>query len=256
MNEQTPQPDGMRAGPRQLKRTARPARGLVRGRWGTPTCATPLPISVTATPPRCGTFVSSNNNEQKHSHHTAMSTTATTTAIRTKWALDPTHSELAFKVKHLMISNVKGEFQKFNASIEAVGTDFQHARVQATMDASSIFTNEENRDKHLRSADFFNAEQHPHLEFNGTAMDFLGDNEYKLRGDLTIKGITHPVTLDVEFGGRNTDPWGNEKLAFELHGRINRKDWGLNWNAALETGGVLVSDEVRISAELQFVKQA
>jgi polyisoprenoid-binding protein YceI len=87
-------------------------------------------------------------------------------------------------------------------------------------------------------------------------MDFLGDNEYKLRGDLTIKGITHPVTLDVEFGGRNTDPWGNEKLAFALNGRINRKDWGLNWNAALETGGVLVSDEVRISAELQFAKQA
>ncbi|MBL8012169.1 MAG: YceI family protein [Flavobacteriales bacterium] len=185
-----------------------------------------------------------------------MSTTATTTAIRTKWALDPTHSELVFKVKHLMISNVKGEFQKFNASIEAVGTDFQHARVLATMDASSIFTNEENRDKHLRSADFFDAEQHPHLEFKGTAMDLLGDNEYKLRGELTIKGITQPVTLDVEFGGKNTDPWGNEKLAFALSGKINRKDWGLNWNAALETGGVLVSDEVRISAELQFVKQA
>lgn len=186
-----------------------------------------------------------------------MNTTATTaTATRTKWALDPSHSELSFKVKHLMISNVKGEFQKFNASIEAVGTDFNHARVHATMDASAIFTNDENRDKHLRGADFFDAEQHPHLEFNGTRMEHVSGNDYTLTGDLTIKGITKPVTLAVELGGINTDPWGHEKAAFALSGRIDRKDWGLTWNAALETGGVLVSDEVRISAEVQFTKQA
>lgn len=183
-----------------------------------------------------------------------MNTTATSITTRTKWALDPTHSELSFKVKHLMISNVKGEFKKFDASIEGVGNAFHSARVQATIDASSIFTNEENRDKHLRSADFFDVEQHPSLEFTGTAMEHFTGNEYKLSGDLTIKGITKPVTLDVEFGGQNTDPWGNEKLAFSLSGKIDRKDWGLTWNAALETGGVLVSDEVRISAELQFVK--
>lgn len=185
-----------------------------------------------------------------------MNTTDTATATRTNWLLDPTHSEVNFKVKHLMIANVKGAFQKFNASIEAVGTDFANARVQATLDASSIFTNEENRDKHLRSADFFDVEQHPHLQFTGTRMEHKGGNDYTLTGDLTIKGITKPVKLDVEFGGKNTDPWGNEKLAFALSGRINRKDWGLNWNAALETGGVLVSDEVRIGAEVQFVKQA
>ena len=185
-----------------------------------------------------------------------MSTTATTTAIRTKWALDPSHSELAFKVKHLMISNVKGEFRKFNASIEAVGTDFSHARVHATMDTTSIFTNDENRDKHLRGADFFDTEKHPSLEFNGTAMEHMSGSDYKLTGDLTIKGITKPVTLDVEFGGTNIDPWGNEKMAFSLNGKIDRKAWGLNWNSALEKGGVLVSDEVRITAELQFVNKA
>lgn len=184
-----------------------------------------------------------------------MSTTATTTATRTKWALDPSHSELVFTVKHLMISNVKGEFQKFNASIEAVGTDFSHARVHATMDAAAIFTNDENRDKHLRGADFFDAEKHPHLEFHSTGMEHVSGSDYKLTGELNIKGITKPVTLDVEFGGITKDPYGNEKAGFSLSGKISRKDWDLNWNAALETGGVLVSDEVRINAEVQFVKQ-
>lgn len=185
-----------------------------------------------------------------------MSTTATPTTTRTKWTVDPSHSEITFKVKHLMIANVKGEFQKFNASIEAVGTDFSNAKVRATIGAEGISTNDANRDKHLRSADFFDAGSHPHLEFVGTAMEHVGDNDYKLTGDLTIKGITKPVTLDVEFGGKNTDPWGNEKLAFSLNGKIDRKEWGLNWNSALETGGVLVSDEVRIGADVQFTKQA
>ena len=186
---------------------------------------------------------------------TATSTTTSSPTTRTKWAMDPSHSEITFKVKHLMIANVKGEFQKFNASIEAVGTDFNHARVHATMDAAGIFTNDENRDKHLRGADFFDVENHPHLVFNSTGMHHVSGNDYKLTGDLTIKGVTKPVTLDVEFGGMNKDPWGNEKMGFSLSGKINRKDWGLNWNAALETGGVLVSDEVRINAEVQFTKQ-
>ena len=181
--------------------------------------------------------------------------TATATTTRTRWIVDPSHSEITFKVKHLMIANVKGEFQKFNASIEAAGADFKHARVHAKMDAATIFTNDETRDQHLRSADFFDAGNHPHLEFTGTGMQHVSGNDYKLTGELTIKGATKPVTLDVEFGGMNKDPWGNEKMGFSLSGRINRKDWGLNWNAALETGGVLVSDEVRIHAEVQFTKQ-
>ncbi|MEK7256257.1 MAG: YceI family protein [Bacteroidota bacterium] len=173
----------------------------------------------------------------------------------TKWVIDPSHSEITFRVKHLMITNVKGEFRKFNAEINAAGTDFTTASVRATIDAASIFTNEENRDTHLKSADFFDVENHPELTFEGTSFKNTGGDDYKLTGNLTIKGITNPVTFDVEFGGINKDPWGNEKAGFSLTGKINRKDWGLNWNAALETGGVLVGEEVKIGAEVQFVKQ-
>jgi polyisoprenoid-binding protein YceI len=183
------------------------------------------------------------------------STVATAPTTKTKWVLDPTHSENNFKVKHLMISNVKGEFRKFTAEINAIGTDFANASILANIDASSIFTNEDNRDNHLKSADFFDTENYPELTFVGTSFEKTGGDEFTLTGDLTIKGTTKPVTLDVEFGGINKDPYGNEKAAFSLTGKINRKDWGLNWNAALETGGVLVSEEVKISAEMQFVKQ-
>ena len=171
-----------------------------------------------------------------------------------KWVLDPSHSELLFKVKHLMISNVKGEFRKFSAEIG--GEEFTKAPITVSIDAASIFTNEENRDAHLRGADFFDLENHQELTFVSTAFKQVDDENYRLTGLLTIKGISKEVTLDVEFGGVNKDPWGNEKAAFAVSGKINRKEWGLNWNAALETGGVLVSDEVRINAEVQFVKQA
>lgn len=185
---------------------------------------------------------------------TATATTSST-STKTLWAIDPAHSEITFKVKHLMIANVKGAFKTFSAQIETPGTDFTKANIAVEIDAASIFTNEENRDNHLRSADFFDVEKHPTLNFVGKEFSAKGD-DHTLTGELTIKGITHPVTLDVEFGGISKDPWGNEKAGFTVSGKINRKDWGLNWNAALETGGVLVSDEVRISAELQFVKQA
>ena len=179
--------------------------------------------------------------------------TATETTTRTTWNLDPSHSELVFKVKHLMITNLKGEFRKMNASIEMIGDDLSTAKAKVTIDAASVFTNDENRDKHLRGADFFDVEQHPEILFESTS--FLGNSsDCKLTGNLTIKGVTKPVNLSVEFGGANKDPWGHEKMGFSLTGTINRKDWGLNWNAALEAGGVLVSDEVRIAAEVQFVK--
>ena len=174
----------------------------------------------------------------------------------TKWVLDPTHSELTFKVKHLMISSVKGEFRNFNATITSAGTDFSKATVSVSIQADSIFTNNDDRDGHLKSADFFDAENHKEISFTGTSFTKLDDENYQLKGNLTIKGVTKEVSLDVEFGGVNKDPWGNEKAGFSLSGKINRKDWGLNWNAALETGGVLVSDEVKINAEVQFVKQA
>ncbi len=176
-------------------------------------------------------------------------------SAKTKWTLDATHSELAFKVRHMMITNVKGEFRKFEGSIVAHGTDFSESSIDLTIDAASIFTNDDTRDGHLKSADFFDVEQHPTLTFLGKSFKKLHDDEYKLKGILTIKGISKEVTLDVEFGGINKDPWGNEKVGFSVEGKINRKDFGLTWNAALESGGVLVSEEVKISAEVQFVKQ-
>lgn len=171
-----------------------------------------------------------------------------------KWVLDPTHSELTFKVKHLMISNVKGEFKSFTATIDE--EDFIKGSVNVNIDASSIFTNNTERDNHLKSADFFDAENHPSLTFESMKFSKVDDDEFKLKGLLSVKGISKEVELDVEFGGTNKDPWGNQKAGFSFSGKINRKDWGLNWNAALETGGVLVSDEVKIGGEVQFVKQA
>lgn len=171
------------------------------------------------------------------------------------YKIDAVHSQVGFKVRHF-VAKTAGRFTKFEGVIKVDTADIGKSSVEVSIDAASVNTDNEGRDKHLRSADFFDVEQHPHLHFTGTDMKHVGGNDYTLTGDLTIKGITKPVTLEVEFGGKNTDPWGNEKLAFALNGRINRKDWGLNWNAALETGGVLVSDEVRLSAEVQFVKQA
>jgi polyisoprenoid-binding protein YceI len=176
--------------------------------------------------------------------------------LSTKWVLDPTHSELLFKVKHLMITNVKGEFRNFSAGILSEGNNFEKAKLSVRIDAASIFTNNNDRDAHLGSGDFFETEQFPSITFEGTSLEKTAGEDFQLTGLLTIKGVTKSITLDVEFGGINKDPWGNEKAGFSLEGRINRKDWGLNWNAALETGGVLVSEEVRIQGEVQFVKQA
>lgn len=175
------------------------------------------------------------------------------TTKKVVWTLDPTHSEVTFKVKHLMISNVKGEFKNFTATVD--GEDFEKAKIGASIESASIDTNNADRDGHLKSADFFDVENYANLTFESTSLKKTDDYEYKLTGLLTIKGVSKEVTLDVEFGGVNKDPWGNEKAGFSLEGKINRKDWGLNWNTALETGGVLVSDEVKLQAEVQFVKQ-
>ena len=168
--------------------------------------------------------------------------------MATKWNLDTTHSEITFKVRHMMISNVKGAFNTFTAEVEAEDDTFKNAKVSATIQTDSIDTNNADRDTHLKSADFFNAEQNPTITFESTS---LADD---VTGHLTINGVTKPVQLEVEFGGINQDPWGNTKAGFTFEGKIKRSDFGLNWNAALETGGVLVSDEVKISGELQFVK--
>lgn len=176
------------------------------------------------------------------------------TTAKTKWVLDPAHSELTFKVKHMMIANVKGEFKNF--SVEVDGDDILQSTLSVTVDNSSINTNNSDRDNHLKSADFFDVENHKELSFKSTSLKKKDNNEYELKGLLTIKGISKEITLELEFGGINKDPWGNEKAGFSVEGKINRKNWELNWNAALETGGVLVSEEVKIAAEIQFVKQS
>ena len=168
----------------------------------------------------------------------------------TKWILDPTHSEITFKVKHMMISNVKGSFRTFTAEIESEDEFFANAKTTATIQTDSVFTNNTDRDNHLKSAEFFNAEVHPTITFESQALN------NSIVGNLTINGITKPVDLDVDFGGINVDPWGNTKAGFSFEGKISRKDFGLNWNAALEAGGVMVSDDVKVAGELQFIKQA
>jgi polyisoprenoid-binding protein YceI len=173
----------------------------------------------------------------------------------TKWVLDPTHSELQFKVKHLMITTVTGSFQEFSAELEAEDETFENATSSFTAQVASITTGNADRDGHLKTDDFFDVEQYPTLSFTSTSFVKDGD-DFKLSGNLTLKGVTKPVVLNVEFGGTATDPWGNSKAGFTLNGKINRGDFGLTYNAALETGGVMLSDEVRILGELQFVKQA
>ncbi|MRR21795.1 polyisoprenoid-binding protein [bacterium] len=173
----------------------------------------------------------------------------------TKWVIDPAHSEIQFKVKHMMITTVTGTFKEFKSEVETEGDDFSAAKVTFEAATESVFTNAEQRDAHLRSADFFDSENFPVMSFASSKLDKIDDDTWKLKGDLTIRGVTKPVSLDVEFGGIGKDPWGNTKAGFSLNGKINRKDWGLNWNAALEAGGVLVSDDVRIYAEVQYAKQ-
>ncbi len=174
---------------------------------------------------------------------------------KTKWVLDAAHSEIGFKVKHLMLTNVKGEFKTFEASIYTTGDDFMSAEIDFWLDPASVDTRSADRDAHLKSADFFDVENHKQINFVANTYEAVdNDGSYELYGDLTIKGITHRIKLDVEFGGVMTDPWGNKKAGFTINGKINRKDFGLNWNAALEAGGVLVSDEVRISCEVQLMK--
>ncbi|MCU0432690.1 MAG: YceI family protein [Bacteroidia bacterium] len=173
--------------------------------------------------------------------------------MATKWSLDPTHSELQFKVKHLMITNVTGQINVISGEVEAEDASFNGARVNFTADLNSINTGNEQRDGHLKSPDFFDAAQYPAIRFESGSYNAA---EGKISGNLTIRDVTKPVTLDVEFSGTNKDPWGNQKAGFSVSGKINRTEFGLGWNAALESGGVLVSEDVKLSAELQFVQSA
>ena len=172
-----------------------------------------------------------------------------------QWKLDPAHSEIQFKVKHLMITTVTGYFKRFDLNVETETEDFTTAKkIEFTADVNSIDTNNTQRDTHLKSADFFNAEEHAQLQFTGTKYEADGD-EAKLHGNLTIRGITKPITVTVDFGGVVVDPYGQTKAGFTVSGKISRKEFGLTWNAVTEAGSVVVSDEIKIHAEVQLVKQ-
>lgn len=175
---------------------------------------------------------------------------------RTKWKIDPEHSEIGFKSKHLMFTNVRGEFKQFGANINTKNEDFRTARIKAWINAESIDTANEKRDAHLTGPDFFDVENYDSINFESTSIRKIEGAKYELIGDLTIKDITREIKLNVESGGIVKDPFGNEKAIFRVEGRINRKDWGLNWNMTLETGGVLVSDEIRIHCEIQLTKDS
>jgi polyisoprenoid-binding protein YceI len=173
----------------------------------------------------------------------------------TKWAIDPTHSEIGFKVKHMMFTNVSGKFNNYEATITSNENNFENAAIEFSADIKSIDTGNTDRDNHLRSADFFDVENSPKMTFKSTSFTKIDDGNYELTGNLNIRGVEKQVKLPVEFSGIMTDPWGNTKVGLNITGKINRKDWGLNWNSALEAGGVLVSDDVRLNIELQFAKQ-
>lgn len=175
--------------------------------------------------------------------------------MATTWNLEPAHSELQFKVRHMMITNVTGHFTKFDATVETEGDDFTTAKVNFTADVNSISTNNEQRDGHLKSDDFFSADKFSEIKFAGNKLEKVSDEEYKLHGDLTIRDVTKPIVLNVEYGGTVKDPWGMTRAGFTVEGKINRKDYGLTWNTITEGGGVMVSEDVRLHANAEFVKQ-
>ncbi len=175
---------------------------------------------------------------------------------KTTWIVDPAHSNVGFSIKHLMIATVRGSFTQVNGTVKVDETDPTTAEIDITIPTASVTTRDEKRDGHLRSPDFFDVERFPNMTFRSKRVERASGDRFRVIGDLTIRDVTKEVALDVELAGRAKDPWGNEKAGFEATTKINRSDYGLTWNAALETGGVLVGDEVKISIEAELQKQA
>ncbi|MDQ8749852.1 YceI family protein [Elizabethkingia miricola] len=171
------------------------------------------------------------------------------------WAIDPTHSEIGFKVKHMMFTNVSGKFEEIYVNLENEDDHFETSDITFSAEVNSVNTGNLDRDNHLRSADFFDAEHYPKITFKSTAVKKINEGEFQILGDLTIKNVTQSIALDAEYSGLMKDPWGNTKTGLSINGKINRKDFGLTWNASLETGGVLVGEEIKLTAEIQLIKQ-
>ncbi|MGY3088104.1 polyisoprenoid-binding protein YceI [Hymenobacter sp. UYAg731] len=175
----------------------------------------------------------------------------------TKWVLDPMHSEVQFKIKHLVISTVTGSFSTFAGSMESAADDnFDNAKVEFSLDVESISTNQEQRDAHLRGEEFFDSAKFPHIKFESTSFVKTGGNDYKVTGNLTVKDVTKPVTLEAEYGGSAVDFYGNHKAGFEVSGKINRKEFGLVWGGITEAGAIVLGDDVKLIINVQFAKQA
>jgi polyisoprenoid-binding protein YceI len=174
----------------------------------------------------------------------------------TKWVIDPMHSEVQFKVKHLVISTVTGSFKNFSGEASSTGEDFDGADISFAMDVNSIDTNQAQRDAHLRSADFFDAEAYPEIRFKSVSFKKIKDEQYRVLGELTMKGVTKPVELEAEYGGTAKDSYGNEKSGFEVKGKINRKEFGLTYNSLTETGGLALGEDIKLSANVQLSKVA
>lgn len=170
------------------------------------------------------------------------------------WQLDGAHSEIEFKVRHMMISTVKGQFKNFEVNVQNPNDDLSQGQVEVKIEVDSIDTKNEQRDQHLKSSDFFDGATNQYITFQSTNIAVVDDENFKITGNLTINQVTKSITVDAEFGGMAKDPWGNDKVGYTVNGKINRADFGLTWNAALETGGVMVSDEVKFTADLQFIK--
>jgi len=184
-----------------------------------------------------------------------MTTTTPDVAVAT-YTVDPGHSSVGFAVRHLGFSKVRGRFTAFEGTLELDQADLSTLSTHASIDAGTITTGDEKRDAHLRSDDFFAVEEHPELSFTSTGTRSVGSDRLEIDGELTMRGVTHPVTFDAVYLGEARDPWGGDRVAFEATTKVNRKDYGLNWNAALETGGFLVANEVEIVLEIQAVKAA
>jgi polyisoprenoid-binding protein YceI len=171
------------------------------------------------------------------------------------WVVDAGHSKVGFAVKHMGIATVRGEFTEFEGTLE-IGDDLSSAKARGTVKAASVDTNESQRDEHLRSADFFNAEVHPNLEFESTAIEPIDDETFRITGDLTMNGVTNEVVLTAEINGTDVDPWGNERIGLEVTGQINRGDYGMKFNQALGSGNMLVADKVKLALDISAAKQA
>ncbi|AUD05848.1 YceI family protein [Spirosoma pollinicola] len=174
----------------------------------------------------------------------------------TNWVVDPMHSEVQFKIKHLVISTVTGTFRNFEGGATTESDDFDNAEIHFSLHVDSVDTNQEMRDAHLKGADFFDAETFPKIAFKSTSFKKIDDDEYALNGDLTMKGVTKPVTLKAEYGGTAKDAYGNQKLGFEVTGKVNRKEFGLTYNALTETGGLALGEDIKLSANIQLAKAA